>query len=202
MPELLELSQFDCYGVEQHSLYRPGPIDKQIAELCQPKDSHGLCTSTPCTMLTHCLRLLPGEDIVLSLREFAKRHQLNAAIVLACVGSIGKTTLRPAGIPVPKVFDGKFEIVSMSGTLSASGHHLHMSISDADCNVFGGHMLEGCIVRTTAEISLGLMQGVAFSRPVDARTGYDELSIVEGDLETVQTHKRQRAVADDGVGRR
>ena len=60
-------------------------------------------------------------------------------------------------------------IVSMTGTLSRSGHHLHMSISDPECNVFGGHMLEGCIVRTTAEITLGIVSGVEFTRPMDPR---------------------------------
>jgi len=38
--------------------------------------------------------------------------------------------------------------------------------------------MEGCIVRTTAEIVLGELQGVIFERPIDVRTGYDELSIV------------------------
>jgi hypothetical protein len=51
-------------------------------------------------------------------------------------------------------FNGKFEIVSLSGTLSSSGHHVHMSIADCDGNVFGGHLMEGCLVRTTAEIVL------------------------------------------------
>ena len=37
--------------------------------------------------------------------------------------------------------------------------------------------MEGCYVRTTAEICIGVISGVAFTRPVDMRTGYDELSI-------------------------
>ena len=43
---------------------------------------------------------------------------------------------------------------SLTGTLSPTGHHLHMSISDRDCRTYGGHVLEGCIVRTTAELVL------------------------------------------------
>jgi len=201
-PELLALPFCHAYGTEEHALYRPGPIRREIAELCQRVDSHGLCTQAPCAMMTHCLRLLPGDDIVVALLEFARERQLRAAVVLTCVGSTGRTTLRPAGNPTPKVFEGKFEIVSMTGTLSDEGHHLHMSISDPDCNVFGGHMLEGCLVRTTAEIALGLLQGVGFSRPVDARTGYDELSIVQDTCDSPcegESSKRPRIVRGGGV---
>lgn len=174
--ELLALTPFQSYTAEHHDAYRPGPVKEEILRLCQA--SHGLCTLKPASVLTHCLRLLPGEDLVPALRAFARSRQLTAAVVLSCVGSTGRTTLRPAGVKTPRVFEGKYEIVSLTGTLSADGHHLHMSISDESCNVFGGHLLEGCIVRTTAEIALGVIDGVSFTRPLDARTGYDELSIL------------------------
>merc|ERR1711920_262009 len=118
--------------------------------------------------------MLPGEDIIVSLRKIVKDHGWSAVSVLSVVGSTGKTTLRPAGSPIGKVFDGKFEIVSLSGTIGLDCHHLHMSISDEHCNMFGGHMMEGCIVRTTVELTLGVIHGVSFTRPIDARTGYDE----------------------------
>ena len=52
-------------------------------------------------------------------------------------------------------YTGKFEIVSLTGTLSAGGsHHLHVAIADSTGAVFGGHLLAGCVVRTTAEIVL------------------------------------------------
>ena len=52
-----------------------------------------------------------------------------------------------------------------------------MSISDAECNVFGGHVMPGCTVRTTLEVVIGEIEGLEFTRPTDLRTGYDELSI-------------------------
>mmetsp|Transcript_15813 Transcript_15813/g.45079 ORF Transcript_15813/g.45079 Transcript_15813/m.45079 type:complete len:323 (+) Transcript_15813:87-1055(+) len=177
-PELLALEPLPAYCAEQHAVYRPsGPPQEAILSLCKQPAVHGLATPLPAPMEALCVRLLPGEDLLGALRAFAAERRLAAAFVLGCAGSTARTTLRPAGLPQPKVFEGRFEIVSLSGTLSCSGHHLHMSISDSECNVFGGHVLEGCEVRTTAEIVLGVLGGVRFTRPLDKRTGYDELSI-------------------------
>lgn len=49
-------------------------------------------------------------------------------------------------------FKGHFEIVSLVGTVDPDGqHHLHISISDADGNVFGGHVLSDHIIYTTGK---------------------------------------------------
>ena len=44
----------------------------------------------------------------------------------------------------------RFEIVSLTGTLSRHGCHLHLSIADFQGNVVGGHVLDGCEVRLAA----------------------------------------------------
>mmetsp|Transcript_25077 Transcript_25077/g.46018 ORF Transcript_25077/g.46018 Transcript_25077/m.46018 type:complete len:161 (-) Transcript_25077:138-620(-) len=159
--------------------------------------SHGLATTRSHKMDTMCLRLLPGQDLLQGLLDFAKEHALEAACIVTCVGSTGQTTLRPAGVPEPKVFTGKFEIVSLTGTLSRHGHHVHMSVSNDTCTVFGGHLLKGSLVRTTAEIVIGVLETVCFTRPQDERTGYDELSITELQPSESfdQTCKRQRQQA-------
>lgn len=194
---LLQQEHLHSYLEEHHALYQPRDIKEEITRLCRRPD-HKLRTTVAVPMKVHCLRLLPGEDLLCALRSFAACRQIMAAAIISCVGSTGKTTLRPAGVPTPKVFEGKFEIVSLTGTLSACGHHLHMSISDASCNVYGGHVLEGCIVRTTAEIVLGLLDGLRFTRPFDARTGWDELSIspVTAALDIVA---KRRRLGDDPV---
>jgi hypothetical protein len=138
-----------------------------------------LATQTPVPLAAHVLRLLPGDDLVGSLRAFAAERGLRAACVLSCVGSTSLTTLRPAGCAEARVFDGKREIVSLVGTFSADGHHLHMSVADAACVVVGGHALEGCTVRTTAEIVVGELQGLRFARELDDRTGFRELFLAE-----------------------
>mmetsp|Transcript_32409 Transcript_32409/g.52220 ORF Transcript_32409/g.52220 Transcript_32409/m.52220 type:complete len:149 (+) Transcript_32409:13-459(+) len=145
-----------------------------------------LATSRSHATYIHVMRLLPGDDLLLSIREFVKTQALGAAFIITCVGSVGHCRLRPAGVATPKTWDDrKFEIVSLTGTMecnddsSEASEHLHMSVSDHDCNVFGGHVVEGCIVRTTAEIVIGVGEGMALSRALDDRSGYEELYIVE-----------------------
>lgn len=123
------------------------------------------------------MRMLPGTDVLHQIREFVNKHKIDAAVVVSAVGSTGTTMLRPAGLPEPRKFEGKFEVVSFTGTIGPSSHHLHMSISDPECHVYGGHVMPGCVVRTTFEVVLGLLEGLQFNRPKDVRTGYDELSI-------------------------
>ncbi len=130
------------------------------------------------SMRIHVVRLLPGEDIILSIQNFAKRKHIRAGVILTCVGSTGHTTLRPAGRKEGKIFKGKHEIVSLTGTFNADGqHHLHCSISDEVCKVYGGHMLRGCLVRTTVELVLGDIANMDFKRDKDPRTGFSELFV-------------------------
>ena len=69
----------------------------------------------------------------------------------------------------------RFEIVSMVGTFSRDGGcHLHISLSDAEGNTLGGHLIDGDVF-TTVELVLGTADGIEFSRQQDEKTGYREL---------------------------
>jgi predicted DNA-binding protein with PD1-like motif len=126
---------------------------------------------------TYALRLHPGQDLRTDLEAFCRSQGLQAPFVLTCVGSLSRAALRPAGIDATVVIDGDLEILSLVGTLSEDGPHLHLTVSDAACAVSGGHAQEGSIVRTTAEIVVGELEEVRFTRPVDPETGWDELHI-------------------------
>ncbi len=69
------------------------------------------------------------------------------------------------------------EIVSLSGTLSPDGLHLHIALAGRDGRCVGGHLLDGCIVHTTAELVIGELTDLAFRRVEDPATGYRELSV-------------------------
>jgi predicted DNA-binding protein with PD1-like motif len=125
----------------------------------------------------HVLRLRPGDDLRASLESWTRERAVAAGFIAAAVGSLSVAQLRFAGRDEGTRLDGPLELVALSGTLSPDSAHLHASVSDADGRVTGGHLLPGCLVRTTAEIVVGVPPGVAFARVHDPATGYRELEI-------------------------
>ena len=130
-------------------------------------------------MKTYALRLRPGQDLKAELIQFTQQQGLQAGIILTCVGSLQKTAVRLAGKDTLRNWDQPVEIVSLVGTLSAEGAHLHLSIADGEGNSFGGHLVDGCLVYTTAEIAIGDLEDLKFIRAVDPATGYKELEVGE-----------------------
>ena len=129
-------------------------------------------------MRVHVLRLRPGQDLLRSLAAFAEEKQIRAGVVLTTVGSLHETRLRLANRPGLTVKKGKAEIVSLVGTIDARSAHLHLSVSDGRGRTFGGHLVEGCPVYTTAEIVIGEMPELRFSREKDlGGSGYEELKV-------------------------
>lgn len=123
------------------------------------------------------LRLRPGQDLRKELERFAKERGIRAGFIITTVGSLQKASLRLADKSDTTSFDGKFEIVSLVGTLGQDGVHLHISISDGTGRTIGGHLVEGCQIYTTAEIVIGEAVGMVFKRETDKVTGYKELTI-------------------------
>jgi predicted DNA-binding protein with PD1-like motif len=123
------------------------------------------------------LRLKPGQDLRQQLELFVKEQRIKAGFLITTVGSLRQASMRLADQPAATDFTGKFEIVSLVGTLGQDGVHLHISISDSAGKTIGGHLVEGCLIYTTAEIVIGEAQGLSFSRELDAETGYQELRI-------------------------
>lgn len=130
-------------------------------------------------MKTYALRLLPGQDLKQELVKFTNEKKIRAGFIMTCVGSLENAYLRMAAELVTKKFEKKFEITSLVGTLCEDGIHLHISLSDTDGMAIGGHLKEGCIIRTTAEIVIGELDDVRFSREFDTKTGFSELVITK-----------------------
>ena len=128
-------------------------------------------------MKTHVFRLHPGDDLRLSLARYAREKGIGAAVILSCVGSLTHVRLRDASGVTIRDTEGDHEIVSATGTVSRERLHIHVSLSREDLSVIGGHLAEGCIIKTTAEIVLLEMEDVAFGKVFDAATGYHELDI-------------------------
>ena len=130
-------------------------------------------------MKTFAVRLVEGDDLLLEINKLAQKHEIEAGVVLSAVGSLGKSKIR---LPV---LNGKeqyitpenLEIDSLQGTISKNGCHLHITVSDSEGKAFGGHLKEGCIVRTTCEMVIGTLENTKFSRESDKTTGFDELKV-------------------------
>lgn len=132
----------------------------------------------------HVLRLSPNEDLLVCLFRYARVLNIGAASVLSTVGSLSKTNIRYANQDDGNTLTGHFEIVSLVGNIDLQkdndSGHIHISVSNENGVTIGGHLLEGNIVYTTAEITLLEILHGEFYREIDDRvdgSGYYELKV-------------------------
>ncbi len=129
-------------------------------------------------MKVFALRLKPDQDLRQSLKSFAEYQNIKAGFILTAIGSLKQATLRFANQNFSTVLKDKLEIISLNGTLATTGVHLHISIADKQGKTLGGHLDDGCIIYTTAEIVIGTSEEFKFIRTIDEQTGYKELEII------------------------
>ena len=123
------------------------------------------------------LRLPPGADLRRALEVWMGDQQEQARCLISAVGSLSLAQLRFAGAAEATAIQGELEILSLSGTLSPDGAHLHIAVADSSGAVIGGHLCAGSLVRSTAELLIGLLPQWRFNRELDPTTGYAELQI-------------------------
>ena len=128
------------------------------------------------------LRLQPGDDLRRALEAWMGQQQEQAGCLISAVGSLSLVQLRFAGAAEAMAIRGDLEILSLSGTLSPDGAHLHIAVSGSSGTVIGGHLCAGSLVRTTAELVIGLLPEWQFRRELDPVTGDAELQISPQDL--------------------
>ena len=130
-------------------------------------------------MQNYTFRLPSGQDLFDSIQAFVQEKRIQAGCVLSGVGSLTHATIRLANREYTSEYDGHFEIVSITGTVSIHGSHLHLSISDGDGKTIGGHFESGCKIYTTAEIVLAVFEDVIYKREFAEDSGYEELKVYE-----------------------
>ena len=128
-------------------------------------------------MQNYTFRLTPGQDLFDSIQAFVMKKQVQAGCVLSGVGSLRHATLRLANREYNSEYEGPFAIVSIQGTVSAHGSHLHISISDGEGTTLGEHFESGCKIYTTAEIVIAAFDDVVYKRELAADSGYEELAV-------------------------
>ena len=125
----------------------------------------------------HAIRLKPGQDLKKEIQNYVQEHKIEAGWIMTCAGSITQYHLRFANQPNGFKANGHFEIVSLTGTISINGSHLHMSVSDSTGKTIGGHLLDSNFIYTTAEIVIGEGKQLIFTREKDGTTEWEELQI-------------------------
>jgi predicted DNA-binding protein with PD1-like motif len=128
------------------------------------------------------LRIPALADLREVLAALPAEHGVGAAFVVQGIGSLSMARMRFAGAPDFTELRGDLEILTLGGSLSLDGPHLHIAVSDAAGRVTGGHMGPGCVVRTTAEVLVALLPGHRFSREHDPATGFKELFVAGAKL--------------------
>lgn len=132
-------------------------------------------------MKTIIFRIKPGNDLKESIEDIVRENNITAGFIVTCVGGLEQATVRMAGATPDaqdiQTFDGDFEIVSLVGTVSVNGVHLHMSFSDKEGIVRGGHLKEGTTIHPTAEIVIGVDEDIIMTREMDKETGFAELVV-------------------------
>ncbi len=129
-------------------------------------------------MKMHVFRLTYGMDLRQGIIEYCQKHNIKSAVLLTCAGCVTSVSLRPAALNENYVEEGNFEIVSLTGTIADNGVHFHASFSDSTCGTIGGHLMDGCLINTTAEIALMECEEIPLHREFDEKTGYHELMII------------------------
>lgn len=125
-------------------------------------------------------KIIARIDRTEEVHEKLKEIALKENIKLASVYGLGATDDFTIGIfSVSKKdykernFKGEFEILSIIGSISTlEGEyypHLHISASNGDGNVFGGHM-KSARISVTCELTINIIDGVV-ERQKDPETG-------------------------------
>ncbi|MFM7265748.1 MAG: PCC domain-containing protein [Cyanobium sp.] len=104
------------------------------------------------------IHLEAGSDLRVSLEQLAA-EQGATGFVLGVVGNLSRAAFQCPGRPGPSVLEGDLEIITLQGTLAPHVVHLHLSLSDGDCQVWGGHLEPGTVIGSGADLLVGLLQG-------------------------------------------
>lgn len=137
------------------------------------------------------VRLSPLQDLKLQLDSLVTKNNIEAGCILTCAGSLQKAVIRFANQDEVSVFEEKFEIVSLTGTLSKHGSPINISIADKNGKTIGGYLMEGCKIYTTAEIVIGILPHLKFLRKYDTVSGFYELSIEKKELSILGQTKHE-----------
>ena len=132
---------------------------------------------------TLVIRIDKGEEITEQLRAVAEKEEIRLAGIEA-LGAVNDFTVGVYNTAEKKYysnhFEGAFEIVSLTGTISTMNGayyaHLHMSAGNDRGEVFGGH-LNRAVISATCELVIDVIDGVV-ERRADPEVGLNLFAFI------------------------
>ncbi|MGL4208637.1 MAG: PPC domain-containing DNA-binding protein [Candidatus Adiutrix sp.] len=127
------------------------------------------------------LRLAPGMDLLEGIKNGCTEYGVQYGTITSCLGSLSQTAYtfvqrnpdNVSGIAYRKriISDKPNELICAQGTIGLSGGemdvHLHAVMCDVDGTIFAGHMLPGCLICATMEISIAPAMSGTIVRNID-----------------------------------
>lgn len=110
------------------------------------------------------IHLDEGEDLLNSLRSYAKTPDFEDAIIISCIGTLKKARVHmitDCNFPPNEYISeqtGAIEVLALQGYIADGEVHAHITISDQNMAI-GGHLEEGTIVLHMCEIALQVLGG-------------------------------------------
>ncbi len=120
-------------------------------------------------------RLFEDEDLLEAITQTAEKGRIKAGF-LVLIGTLKKAKMGffHQGRYKPIEMAEPLEIVSCVGNISIKENellvHAHIAVSNRKGEVFGGHVLPGCIIAATGELVLIEAVDVDLQRKLDEKT--------------------------------
>lgn len=114
------------------------------------------------------VRLSPGEDVLLGLRQAVAEQGIGNAVLVSGVGSLSryhvhvvKTTAMPPGDTFFRG-EGPFDILTLTGAVLAGRVHAHITFANTE-KALGGHLEEGCTILTFSLVTIAELDDAAIA---------------------------------------
>jgi predicted DNA-binding protein with PD1-like motif len=144
------------------------------------------------------VRLAPGSDLLTGIESIARDEEIRSGVILSCAAFLEQAAFRnvralPASFPITDeirftaTHHGPIEVLSLSGNISERNNefflhaHIAVSLGHQDGRSFGGHLVVGNTVFSTAGVIIGELVGISMQRRYDCRTKNEELMCAESD---------------------
>ena len=128
------------------------------------------------------IRLAPGDLFLEGIQKACQKSDIRYGTITSCIGSLSRTAYTyvkadsssTTGIAYRDTIttDKANEVISANGTIGlntdgAMDIHMHALMVDIDGTMFAGHMMPGCVVCATMEISIAVAETGQMIREYD-----------------------------------